>query len=94
MLQAVYHLSVVYPLHYWSSIIILLLVACYGWFHVGTMRQVVVVSPAPTTASVRPRYVFHQQSHAILLLLANLIILGQAEAQNDLLVFTLAIKVT
>jgi hypothetical protein len=94
LINAVHHFSVMNPTLYFGSLLVLLFIVLRGWYRLGSLNALAMVSPVPTWAPVRPRCVFHRQSHAILLSVANLIILGQAEAQNDLLVFTLAVKVT
>lgn len=50
MPQTIHTLSVDHPFHYWSTIIALLLVVCYGWYRLGAMRQVPAFVNAP-----RPR---------------------------------------
>jgi hypothetical protein len=97
MLQLVHTLhtiSLVHPFPYFMSLACMAIVVCPGWYKLGCLQLAASYSPAPQSAPTRPRCVFRKQSHALLLLLAHLAIVATAEAQNDLLVFTLAVKVT
>jgi hypothetical protein len=74
---------------YWSCMITLLLVVCSGWYYLGSTRQVLV-----TSAPARPGFVFYRRSQAVVLTLANLLILASIESNNDTIAATIAVRVT
>jgi hypothetical protein len=76
LIQSLHNVSVANHTLYFSVLVLLASVVCPGWYKLGRLQVATVCSPAPTLAPARPRFVFHRQSYAILLLLANLIILG------------------
>ena len=74
---------------YWSCMITLLLVVCSGWYYLGSTRQVLA-----TSAPARPGFVFYRRSQAVVLTLANLLILASIESNNDTIAATIAVRVT
>jgi hypothetical protein len=93
MLQAIYHLSQIHPYQYWSAILVLLLVVIRGWYRLGSLNAL-AVPPAPQSAPVRPRWIFYRRSTAIVLQIANLLILGSISANNTTIAATIAVRVT
>lgn len=91
-IQTLHTYSILYPSLYFSFLALLTCIVCPGWYRLGRL-QLASVSTSPI-APARPRCVFRRQSHALLLLLAHLAIVAMAEAKDDLVIFTLAIKVT
>ena len=93
MLQAIHHLSQIHPYHYWSAILVLLLVVIRGWYTLGSLNALASVSLAPV-APARPRWIFYRRSTAVMLQIANLLILGSIESNNDTIAATIAVRVT
>ena len=93
MLQAIHHLSQIHPYHYWSAILVLLLVVIRGWYTLGSLNALATVSPAPI-APVCPRFVFYRRSTSIVFQIANLLILGSIESNNNTIAATIAVRVT
>jgi hypothetical protein len=93
-LESVHQFSVACPSIYFGTLILLVLVVSKGWYTLGKMQPAAVVSPAPTMAPVRPRCVFYPQNHTVMVLIANLVIMGKLESNNDTVAATIALKVT
>lgn len=94
MLQAVHTFSVLYPSLYFGFLVLLASVVCPGWYKLGRLQLATVASATTPITPARPRCVFHRQRHALLLLIARLVILATMEAKDDLVIFTLAVKAT
>jgi hypothetical protein len=94
LIQALHQFSVVNPSLYFGSLACLALIVCKGWYRLGSLNALAYVSPAPISAPVRPRFVFYRRSTAVVLTLANLLILASFESNNDTIAATIAVKVT
>lgn len=94
-IQTIHTYSVVYPSTYWLIMLALFVAICKCWFVMGTLSPACVSSSTPPKISpARPRCVFHRQSRAIMVLLANLVIVGKLESSGDTIAATIALKVT
>ena len=88
MLQAVYHLSQIYPLQYWSAILALLLVVIAGWYVQGTNAGHRVVVP------IRLGWKFTPAGRSLIFTVANLVVVGQIVSSEDTIGASIALQVT
>lgn len=93
-INAIHNFSIINPTLYFGSLLVLLLIVLRGCYCLGSMNALALVSPAPYSAPARPRFVFYRRSTAIVLQIANLLILGSIETNNNTLAATIAVKVT
>lgn len=92
LLQAIHQISIVYPLQYWGTELVLFLVVSRGWYVLGTWQPVAIVSAAPPLP-VRRRVIFRRRNNAVLLCLGHLAIMGKLESNFDQLALTIALQV-
>jgi len=96
MLQAIYavhNFSIFNPSLYFGTLLTTLLIVLRGWYRLGSLNAL-AVSLAPTSAPACPRWVFYRRSTAIVLQVANLLILGSIESNNNTIAATITVKVT
>ena len=93
-IQTVHNFSVLNPSLYFGSLLVLLLVVLRGWYCLGSLNALALVSPAPMLRLRSPRFVFYRRGYAVVLTLANLLILASIELNNDTIVATIAVRVT
>jgi hypothetical protein len=93
-LESVHQFSVACPSIYFGTLIFLVLVVSKGWYTLGKMQLAAIGAPAPTKAPARPRCVFYPHNHTVLVLIANLVIMGKLESNHDTVAATIALKVT
>jgi len=96
MLQAIHTLhtfSILHPSLYFGFLALLTCIVCPGWYRLGRL-QLASVSPAPTFAPARQRFIFYRRSTSIVLQIANLLFFGQLVTQEDGIAATIAVKCT
>lgn len=93
-INAVHNFSVLNPSLYFGSLLVLLCIVLRGWYRLGSLNALALVSPAPQSAPARTRFVFYRRSTSIVLTLANLLILASIESNNNTIAATIAVKVT
>jgi hypothetical protein len=94
VINALHHFSIINPTLYFGTLLVLLLIVLRDWYRLGSMNALAVTSPAPQAAAARPRFVFYCRSTAVVLQIANLLILGSIESKNDTIAATIAVRVT
>jgi hypothetical protein len=93
-INALHNFSLINPTAYFGSLLVLLLIVLRGWYRLGSLHALALVSPAPQSAPARQRFVFYRRSTAVVLQVANLLILGSIESNNDTIAATIAVRVT
>jgi hypothetical protein len=94
-INAIHNLSILYPSSYFGLLVLLASVLMPGWYKLGCLQAAAAyVSPAPISQIRSSRFVFYRRSTSIVLQVANLLILGSIESNNDTIVATIAVKVT
>ena len=94
VIQMIYHLSVAHPLHYWSGIIVLLLIVCAGGFKLGTMRLAFagVASPGPARRPFSVAWRFKPFAHTLAVQIAGVMVVGRLESDVDYMAASFAVR--
>jgi hypothetical protein len=93
VINAIHNYSILNPTLYFGSLLVLCCIVLRGWYCLGCMNALAMVTPAPQAAA-RPRFVFYRRSTSVVLQVAHLLILAGIESNHDTIAATLAVKVT
>ena len=93
-IQVIHNYSILHPSLYFGSLLVVLCIVLRGWYRLGSMNTLAMMSPAPYAAPSCPRWVFYRRSTSFVLQVANLLILGSIESKNDTIAATIAVRVT
>ena len=92
-IQALHNVSVANHTLYFGVLVLIASVVCPGWYKLGCLQALALVSPDPHVAA-RQRVTLYRKGLAVVLQLTGLLILASLEVTNDGAAFTIAVKVT
>jgi hypothetical protein len=93
-INTIHQFSVVNHTLYFSVLALLTCIVCPGWYKLGRLQVAAAyASPAPMPRLRSSRFVFYRRGYAVVLSVANLLLLASIEFNNNTLAATIALKV-